>query len=996
MARTKQMVSQRVGLRPDPPTSSRRIHLKLIRIPLLYLLLSAAWILLSDHLFIRGTPEIANYAYYQTFKGLLFVAVSSVILYWLAYTLFKEIRHTNRLLEENHRFLAGQLSNLPGTAYRCRNEPGWPMIYLSEGCSVLTGYPPDGLIQGDPVTYEQLIHPSDRMMVWNTIQEAIREQRPYQLEYRIRTASGEEKWVWEKGKAVYDPQGKVQYLEGFISDISERKRAEATLQESEYRYRTIIENTSDCVWRITLEGIITFISPSVKTILDYEPEEITGQSIFTIMPPGIQPRVRQRLDRLGQGKLRREELVLELPFLRKDGGIRIGEVRAVLIYNPHGHPVEVAGIAHDITQRKQAEAALRQSQEQIDKAQEVARIGFWNTDLQTGRLIWSKGVYRIFGMEEDQFDNQRETFYAHVHPEDRELIIEALHQAVETQSAYQIEHRILLPGGAVRWVSEQAEVVRDSEGRPVQMIGTVQDITSRKLVENELRNSKQRLETLIQASPVAVIVLDLHQRVILWNKAAEGMFGWTESEILNQPCPIIPEGQQDQFQRFFNNALWGIPVRNQETWLRRKDEAPIYVNLSTAPLWDNRGQAEGVMAILVDITEQKKSVEERIKLEQQLQQSQKMEAIGKLAGGIAHDFNNLLMVIEGYSEMALTRLNPHEAVRKDFEEIRQAAGRAKMITRQLLAFSRKQMIQPVVLNINQVVSDFEKILRRLIGEDIQVITRLDPQVGTIKADPTQIEQVIANLAINARDAMPHGGKLILETANRDLDESYTQHFVGLKPGSYVMLAVTDTGCGMDAETISHIFEPFFTTKTESGGTGLGLSTVYGITKQNEGHIHVYSEPGKGSTFKIYFPRIEAESGETGILPREYTLPAGSETILIVEDEAPVRQLTVRILQGCGYRVLEAASCEEALATSRSLPEPIHLLLTDVVMPVMSGRRLAAQLALERPGLKVLYMSGYTDDAVVQHGILESETAFLQKPFTPAALAQKIRAVLDTD
>ncbi|MFB3789198.1 MAG: PAS domain S-box protein [bacterium] len=983
--------------RPETPVVADRqgFRLKLLRIPLLFILISIPWILITDHLLTRWAPDLTRYIDYQSIKGLLFILVTAGVLYRQAYKLFQEVQYANHILEENHRFLAEQFCNLPGMAYQCRNEPDWPMEFLSEGCLALTGYPRDVLLQGGAVTYGELIHPGDRERIWNTVRQAIQNHESYQIEYRIRTAEGLEKWVWEKGKTVRDPKGKVLCLEGFISDITDRKRAEDTLRESEYRYRTIIENTSDCVWRVSMNGVTTFASPSVKKILGYEPEEITGRSFKDLLTPDSYQLVRLEVDRLLRGDPGEDELIFELSFVRKDGGVIAGETRGVVIRDLEGTPIEIAGITRDVTQRKRTADALRQSQALIEKAQEVGGIGFWNTDIRTGLLIWSKGVYRIFGMEEDQFDNLRETFYAHVHPEDRGLIADALRVAIETENVYQVEHRIVLPSGVVRWVSEQAEVVRGPEGQPVQMIGTVQDITSRKLAEIELRDSKHRLETLIQASPVAVIVHNLHQRIILWNKAAERMFGWKESEILGQRCPIVPEEKQEEHQKMFQDGLRGIPIINREVTRRRKDGSPIYVILSTAPLWNNRGQVDGVMAILVDITKQKKSEEERVKLEYQLQHSQKMEAIGKLAGGVAHDFNNLLMVIEGYSEIALNRLDPDLPIRKEIEEIRQAAGRAKMITRQLLTFSRKQQIQPILLNLNRVVSDFEKILCRLIGEDIRVITRLDPRLGTIKADPTQIEQVIANLAVNARDAMPQGGKLIIDTSNQDLDESYTHQFVGLQPGPYVLLAVTDTGCGMDAETLTHIFEPFFTTKSETGGTGLGLSTVYGITKQNGGHINVYSELGTGSSFKIYFPRVEAQSGDPGLPPRKDALPAGSETILIAEDEDPVRKLTARILLECGYRILEAASCNEAFALSRGFPEPIHLLLTDVVMPVMSGRELAAQLASERPGLKVVYMSGYTGDAVVQHGILESETAFLQKPFTPAALAQKIRTVLDS-
>ena len=372
-----------------------------------------------------------------------------------------------------------------------------------------------------------------------------------------------------------------------------------------------------------------------------------------------------------------------------------------------------------------------------------------------------------------------------------------------------------------------------------------------------------------------------------------------------------------------------------------------------------------------------------------------MEAVGRLAGGVAHDFNNLLTIINGYSELALERLHPSDPLRSFIKEITKAGGRAASLTRQLLAFSRQQVLAPRVLDLNSLVADVEKMLRRLIGEDIDLVMVPGAELGRVKADPGQIEQILVNLAVNARDAMPEGGKLVIETANVELDDAYVRnHQVVLTRGRYVMLAMSDTGAGMDAATQAHIFEPFFTTKEQGKGTGLGLSTVYGIVKQSGGFIWVYSEPGLGSTFKIYLPSVEdAAEPVQGSEARELPF-GGSETILLVEDEEAVRALAARVLQERGYKVLESASPEDALQIAEHQQEPIALLLTDVVLPRMSGRKIAEHLTLLRPSMKVLYMSGYTDDAIVRSGMLEANTAFLQKPFTPAGLARKVREVLD--
>jgi len=393
--------------------------------------------------------------------------------------------------------------------------------------------------------------------------------------------------------------------------------------------------------------------------------------------------------------------------------------------------------------------------------------------------------------------------------------------------------------------------------------------------------------------------------------------------------------------------------------------------------------------------ERKLADEDRTRLEEQLRQAHKMEAIGRLAGGIAHDFNNLLTVINGYSELVLNSLGANLHARKNVEQIKKAGRRAATLTRQLLAFSRRQVLQLRVLDLNAVVTNFEAMLQPLIGEDILLEAVLQPGLGLVKVDPGQIEQIILNLTVNARDAMPEGGKLTIETANVELDEAYARRHVSVRPGPYVMLAISDTGCGMDAETQARIFEPFFTTKEHGKGTGLGLATVYGIVKQSGGNIWVYSEPGKGTTFKIYLPRVEGVAeGSEPAHPRSSIL-RGSETILLVEDEDMVRSLAREILEAHGYAVSEARDSTEALRVCHTHSGSIHLLVTDVVMPGMSGRELAARLGTIHPETKVLYMSGYTDDAVVRHGVLNAGLAFLQKPFTANAFLCKVREVLDS-
>ncbi len=517
------------------------------------------------------------------------------------------------------------------------------------------------------------------------------------------------------------------------------------------------------------------------------------------------------------------------------------------------------------------------------------------------------------------------------------------------------------------------------------------EIAERKRAEEALKLHSRVLESMAEGVNVA----DQKGLTIYTNPACDAMFGYERGELISQHTSILHAQSREDTARTIGEVMES--AKTEAGWSgefnNRKKDGTAFITHATMSVLEV-GDKRHWISVQEDITERKQAEEALRQSEEQLRQSQKMEAVGRLAGGVAHDFNNLLTAIIGYSDMLLEQLEEKNPLAGDVHEIRKAGERAATLTNQLLAFRRRQVLQPRVLDLNDVVTDMEKMRRRLIGEDIELVTHPDPGLGRVKADPGGIEQVIMNLAVNARDAMPDGGKLTIETSNVELDESYSRNHIAIRPGPFVMLAVTDNGIGMTSETQSRIFEPFFTTKEKGKGTGLGLSTIYGIVKQSGGNIWVYSELGKGTTFKIYLPRVEEAVTPVQTARPKSEVSEGSETILLVEDEEVIRKLVHSILQDHGYTVLEASQGSEALRISEQYQGPIHMMLTDVVMPQMSVRMLTENLAKMRPEAKVLYVSGYTDDTIVHHGVLDEGMNFIQKPFTVSALTKKVREVLD--
>lgn len=585
-----------------------------------------------------------------------------------------------------------------------------------------------------------------------------------------------------------------------------------------------------------------------------------------------------------------------------------------------------------------------------------------------------------------------------------EMMIEtsaAIDRIMAGESAVTLDTRRRTKDGRILEIEVRASTFKGSDGKVIGTMVIHRDVTEKRIMEKALEESREEYKelyeqsrrtselyrTLLDASPDPVVVYDIKGIPLYVSPAFTRVFGWTFNELAGRRIDFVPPENWPETREMIDKVLSGEGFSNVETRRYTKDGRIIDVILSGAIFFDKEDRPAGSVIHLRDITERKL-------LEEQFRQATKMEAVGRLAGGVAHDFNNLLTVMLGYSKLLVQQLPKESPYYDKLAQINLSASRAAALTQQLLAFSRKQMLEVKVLDINRCISDMEEMLGRLIGEDIEIRTFFAPDLGRIEADPTQIEQILMNLAINARDEMPKGGILTIETKNVILDEGYARTHSEVQPGPHVMFAVSDTGSGMDAETLSRIFEPFFSTKAKGEGTGLGLSTVYGIVKQHNGHITVYSEPGIGTTFKVYFPLVaepaEPRAGDAVAFPEG----AGKETVLVVEDEELVRDLAADILQMLGYSVLKAADPDEAVKMSLEHEAAIHLLLTDVVLPRMDGRSLFDLLSRTRPEMKVLYTSGYTNNAIVHHGVLDKDVHFLPKPFTMDTLASKVREVLD--
>ena len=1023
-----------------------------------------------------------------------------------------ERKRTEEALVSSERRMRILLGNLPGMAYRCLNTPDWPMDFISEGAADLIGYRPEVLHPDGTLNFADFIHPEDKQRVWDTVQDKVQASSLFEIEYRVRTKSGEEKWVWERGRATpaETPEGVV--LEGFIFDITDRKRAEEGLSKSEARYRKYIENAPEGIFVVDAEGKYVDVNESSCRMLGYSRDELLSLAIPDLAPPNAPPEAFASFAQLKETGAVQTEVVLR----KKDGADIHVSLKAVALPEDR-----FMAFCSDITDRKQAEEALRQSKQILDATGEMAKIGGWEHDLTSGKAVWTKALYDIIEMPYAEDPPGVEEHLAYYPPHDCKIIHRAYTQAIKTGTPFDLELQVHTKSKKLIWCRVKGESIYEN-GRCVKLRGTFQDITDRKLAEEVLRENQKQLSDAMEIAHLAPWEYDVANDLFTFNDhfynifriTAEQVGGYTMSsaeyasrfvhpddrdlvgievrKAIESTDPlfsrqiehrilygdgnighitvrfyIIKDEQgrtiktygvnqditarkqaKEQFKELFETMPSGVAIYEatedgadfvfklfnragekiekikredvigrkvtevfpgvvafglldvfKRVWKTgRPEDLPIsiYKDDRIAGWRENhvfKLPSGEIVAVYEDLTAQKKVEEEKTILEEQFRQSQKMESIGRLAGGIAHDFNNLLTVIVNYTAMLLSSFQPTDPAYKDLTEIDQAADRAADLTRQLLAFSRKQIIEKKVIDINRIIERSQKMLRRIIGEDINLVFNPGADLKMVDGDAGQIDQILINLAVNARDAMSQGGKLVLATENVHFNDKLCRKCGDNMSGWYVMLSVTDNGVGMDKGMQDKIFEPFYTTKEVGKGTGLGLSTVFGIARQHGGHVNFSSEPGQGTTFRVYLPVSEKRAEEQKEDVKKAALH-GHETILLIEDEDAVRRVTTRILQVHGYKVLEAANAGEALLLVKKHTDNIDLVLTDIVMPNMSGRECYKILSEIVPDLKVIYMSGYTENAIVHHGVLEEGIDFIQKPFSVDALARKVREVLD--
>jgi PAS domain S-box-containing protein len=865
--------------------------------------------------------------------------------------------------EERHRLAA-----------RATNDVIWDWdiissaVEWSEGASGAFRTPATELGR-DVEWWTERIHPDDRDSTTGSLTDALdSDTQIWTAEYRFRCGDGTYAEMLDRGYVMRDGDGTPLRMIGSMLNMTERREAERERDR-------FFSMSADMFCIVSFSGQFVRVNPAFCEVLGYEADELLATPVLELTHPDDRAAAMEGARWLASGEVSQR---YENRLRCKDGSYKW----LSWTYQSMGKDGGVVyAVARDITEQKRAEERLRASEEWYRLLFDANPLPMWVYDIETLSFVAvNDAAVRHYGYSRSEFLSMRIT---DIRPEEEIPKVLAAARAPNSPE---------FDGGVWRHRTKDGrtisvEVVTHALtvlDRPARLT-LAHDVTERQAAERALRETNDTLQTLIQASPLAIVTTDLSGIVSEWNVAAERMFGWFAGDVLGRPIPIIPVEQLEEDLRRLS-VSGEHSFTGYETRCARKDGTLVDVYVSTAAL-RGIGGVLGTVWVMADVTERKM-------IEEQLRQAQKMDAVGQLAGGVAHDFNNLLTVITSYSQFLLNALPEQDPRRSDAHQITQAAARAASLTRQLLAFSRRPVLQPQVRDLNEVIGDRERLLRRVSSEDIALVTQFESNIGAVKADRGQIEQVVMNLVVNARDAMPNGGVLAISTRVVHLDAAYARRHAGVNPGKHVVFSVRDTGMGMDAATQQRIFEPFFTTKAKGKGTGLGLSTVYGIVRQSGGHIEVRSAPGRGTTFDIILPQVAATVPAKAEHAIGTALPRGTETVLVVEDEEAVRLIVRRVLQDQGYAILEARDGNEALRICAQRGEGIDLVLSDVIMPGMGGRELSRALATNRPSLPILFMSGYNDDGELAGSGGDLGAGVLAKPFTSETLARQVREALD--
>lgn len=952
---------------------SPRFSPSAIKISVYYLIFSILWILLSDHLVLLSFQDIHSLSKAGTYKGWFFVATSAGALLLLLDHEIKKNHKTEDALRSSEAYLSSVFRAAPVGMGVVINRT---FQSVNDRLCDMTGY-----------SRKELLLKSSRILYANDEDyDAVGREKYLQIS---ESGSGtvETRWKRKNGQIIdvlmsstpIDPKNLLVGVTFTALDITEQTRAAAALKESENKFQFAFDASPDSVNINRLEdGLYIEINRGFTELTGFTREDVIGKTSTEIdiwYDLDDRDRMIKRLTVAGFSEN------LEAKFRRKDGSLTTALMSARVISldeTPH-----IISITRDIGELKRAEQEIFAQKKLFETMFNAMTDAIVITDTDRRIQLANKGIETTFGYK----------------PND--LI------CMTTEVLYDSEKNYLLAGDAVfnsqslpptdlysTWYKDKSgrsflgetfgTKLYDNNNIWIGNLGIMRDITKRKQDEADL----ERLKVAIEQAGEVIVITDVDGVIQYTNPAFKEVTGYTPEESYLQNPRILKSGLQDE--SFYKN-LWNT-ISSGQTWSGRmvnkhKDGTFFTEEATISPVFNANGKTINYVAIKRDITSQ-------IKLEEQYRQAQKMESVGRLTGGVAHDFNNILAVIIGYTEMALEQVPPSEKLHTDLEKIFDAANRSAEIVRQLLAFARKQTIAPKVLDLNETVSGMLRMLRSLIGEDIDLTWNPKVSLPPIKIDPSQVDQVLANLCVNARDAIDGVGKITIETNTVTLDQEYCDSNLGFNPGDYVVLSVSDNGCGMDKDIADKIFEPFFTTKGMHG-TGLGLSTVYGIVKQNEGFVNLYSEPGSGTTFKIYLPIEKGGRAWTSEAQQEYHVISYGETILLVEDDKTILEMGVAMLERMNYRVLTANTPTEALRQAEKHAGNIDLLITDVIMPEMNGKALSHRLLELAPGIKVMYMSGYTANVIAHHGILDENIHFLQKPFTRRELAVKIREVLET-